>query len=207
MAVTHRQFRKQMAELPCFSLHDIRKHFPAFDRKRLTEWQQKGLVQQVIRGYYVWDDFDDNMENWWAVAGKIYAPSYVSLQSALQWYQAIPEGVFSITSVSTLKTAQFSTASLHFSFRHIKPTVFLGYAVHHAPNGMPYCMASPEKALLDMLYLNRHLTDTADFESLRLNRQVLLEKLQMDTMATLGSAMGARRFTARLHRFKQWLHA
>jgi hypothetical protein len=103
------------------------------------------------------------------------------LETALRHYDFIPESVFGITSVTTQKTAQWQTTFGHFSYRTVKPSLFFGYA---PMEGTPaFLMAEPEKALLDMLYFNAKLRETADFEGLRLNQDEIRQRLNPEKMA------------------------
>lgn len=93
----------------------------------------------------------------------------------------IPEGVFSITSVSTRKTQQFETAFGVYQYRTVKPELFWGYKlIYHKDAGIK--IAEPEKALLDFFCLNRHIVQMEDMESLRLNRAELSEKINLNRL-------------------------
>ena len=77
-------------------------------------------------------------------------PSYISLQSALYYHGMISQIPEITYSVSPTRTRTFKTPIGTFSVHHVKPSFFLGYT----PVGeQGIKMASPEKALLDFLYL------------------------------------------------------
>ncbi|GAB4235468.1 MAG: hypothetical protein Tsb0034_09590 [Ekhidna sp.] len=162
-----------------FSVNDIRKSFTDFDSRRLVEWQQKGYILKVINRWYLFADVevDDNMKLW--IANRIYQPSYVSLESALFYYNLIPEAVYSITSLTSNKTISFDTSVGNYVYRHIKPTVFFGYQVIEW-QGFPIRMAELEKVLLDYLYLNTNINSEQDLEGLRFNTDDLKEKLSVE---------------------------
>ena len=107
------------------------------------------------------------------VANKIYEPSYVSLESALAYYEVIPETVLGVTSVSSRKTKQYESTWGVFSYRSVKPQYMIGYQVIENSPGNKFKIASLEKALLDYLYLNSDIQSIADFEGLRWNRTQL----------------------------------
>lgn len=110
------------------------------------------------------------------IANRLYAPSYVSLQSALSWHGLIPEGVFSTTSVTTLKTQSFQTPLGHFTWKKLKPALFFGFRLEAF--GDYLCkVADPAKTLLDLLYLTPNLSDESHFAELRLNFFEVREKL------------------------------
>ena len=162
-------FRTHFEPFRVFSVTDIRKWERDFDTRRLVEWQHKNYVRRIINRWYMFTGEPVNENLLYLAANRIYAPSYVSFESALSFYHLIPEGVFSITSATTLKTWQFTTPLGTFIYRHLKPKLFFGYRLVEI-DGQRYRMAEPEKLILDYLYLNTSLTTPDDIESLRINR-------------------------------------
>jgi predicted transcriptional regulator of viral defense system len=77
-------------------------------------------------------------------------PSYVSLQSALFYHGMISQVPSVIYAVSIARTRKQATAMGLVSIHHIDPSFFFGYRL--AGKG-PGKMATPEKALIDFLYL------------------------------------------------------
>lgn len=172
-------FRNRFNHYKIFSVNDIKKSFIDFDSRRLVEWQEKGYIRKVINRWYVFSDIevDDNMRFW--IANRIYQPSYVSLESALSYYNLIPEAVYTTTSLTSNKTISFDTSEGTYSYRHIKPSLFFGYQVVEW-QGFPIKMAELEKVILDYLYLKVHVKTIQDLESLRLNAEDLKEQLSVD---------------------------
>ena len=163
------EFQNRFSNYPLISTVEIKKQFPGFDSNALTRWQQKEYLEKIRNGYYRFPEHPTIDANYlFFTANHIYRPSYVSLFSALRWYDFIPEGVFTVTSVGTRKTKVFSTPLGHFSFKKIKRELFFGYTLQSF-NAYHIKMASPEKAILDVLYLYPHLRSEADFAGLRLN--------------------------------------
>lgn len=195
------RFKHELARFPVFSLADIRAVDPRFDRRRLTEWQHKGYIKKIIKGYYLFADADINEKRLFEIANKIYRPSYVSLESALSYYHLIPESVFAITSVSTRRTHRFETGIGRFIFRTIQPKLFFGYVV--TPDFVK--IAYMEKALLDYFYLNSSLRSVDDFKSLRLNREVLLEQLREERLFNFLKRINQHTLTLRITQFMKWI--
>ena len=168
--------KNKLKELPLFSLNDIKNIDPNFHRRRLNEWQDKGYIQKIIRGYYLFSDIKVDEEILFKIANQIYYPSYVSLETALSYYHLIPESVYTMTSVSTRRTYHFKTALGEFSFQSISPRLFFGY---HLMKEKQYHVkiASMEKALLDYFYLHSDLETSQDFASLRINQEVLIDQV------------------------------
>ena len=170
------EFRNHFKSFPLFSTTDIYKADPGFDKRRLVEWQHKDYLLKIANGYYALIEQPRDEKFLYLVSNKIYHPSYVSLESALAYYGFIPEGVFTITAVSTLKTKQFNSSPGTFSYRKLKEDLFFGYTL--LPAGVTsFKMALPEKALLDYLYFNRSVSGLEDFENLRFNKNAILDSI------------------------------
>lgn len=151
------------------SVNEVEKVFPGFDRNVLTRWQRAGYLTKLRNGYYRFAGRAvAGEEELFFIANRIYQPSYVSLQSALSWYGFIPEGVFSVTSVSTLKTMAIQTPLGRFTYQSLKPELFFGYRLE-AFGTQRFKLADPAKALLDLLYFNPAWSTPAHFEELRFN--------------------------------------
>lgn len=169
-------FKDRFEHLPVVSLHEIRKYYPNFDNRRLVEWNKKGYITPIKRGFYRFSKQETNQSTIYLIANKIYKPSYISLETALSFYNIIPEAVFTTTSISTLNTTRNSTPYGQFDYKHIKPALFFGYQ-YLLISGAVVSMASPEKAVLDYLYLHPELSCPADFEAMRWNKSMLAELL------------------------------
>ena len=160
-------FEKSLREFPVFSIKDIKKRYPDFDNRRLVEWQQKSYIQKIRREYYCFQERKKDEQFLFFAANKIYSPSYVSMESALAYYNLIPEGVFLTTSISTRNTASYNTPVGDFSYNHVKPPLLFGYRLLQN-DGVAIKMAEPEKVILDYLYLKK-LNSEDDIDALRFN--------------------------------------
>ena len=167
------EFKEALKNKTVFNYSDIRKVAPAFHRKRLVEWQKAGYITKIRNGYYCFADQVLSEPFLYYLANQLYKPSYLSLASALSFYNLIPEGVFSISSVGTLKTTLFNTAYGRFEYRSIKPSLFFGYRLANM-NSFTIKIAEPEKMILDYCYLMKP-ENVTDFESLRINKEALIQ--------------------------------
>ena len=165
-------FKDHFEAFRVFSVQDILKWDPAFDTRRLVEWQKKNYVKRIVNRWYLFADSNLDENFLYLAANRIYSPSYVSFESALAYYRLIPEGVYTITSATTLKTHKFTTSLGAFTYRHLKPELMFGYRLVEVV-GQRFKMAEPEKVLLDYMYLNTELQSANDFESLRINQAEL----------------------------------
>jgi predicted transcriptional regulator of viral defense system len=101
------EFKDSLKDFTIFSLNDIRRIDNRFFRTRLNEWQNKGFIKKVIKGFYIFSDLELNEKVLFEIANRIYSPSYISFETALFWHGLIPESVYGITSASTRRTYKF----------------------------------------------------------------------------------------------------
>lgn len=172
------QFRDTFYEQIAFSTGDIAKEWPDFNYTNLVNWQDKGYLIKIRNSWYAFPNSLKTEADLFFLANRLRKPSYISLETALRYYNFIPESVFSITSVTTAKPTEWHTPIGYFSYRSLKPSLFFGY---QPSEGRPvFLIAEPEKALLDMLYFNPHLSETPDFVELRLNATEIAEHVKLD---------------------------
>ncbi len=95
----------------------------------------------------------------------------------------IPESVVSINSVSTLKTASFTNPFGNYTYQSIKPSLFFGFELKKMSDGRTIPFATPEKALLDLLYLYPAYRTGDDMLDLRLDEDFLNEEFNFGTVS------------------------
>ncbi len=174
-------FQKQLLPFRIFSTNDIRKKAPNFDSRRLNEWQRKNYIQKIINRWYYFSQIEVSEQTLFLMANSIYSPSYISFESALAWYGMIPEGVFSITSTTSRKSKTFKTQQGIFFFHSLKSSLFFGYRLEKWENRL-FKMATPEKALLDYMYLHPRLKKGDDFEAWRINTDWINTELDKEKL-------------------------
>ena len=202
-----RALRSKLIDLPLFNFNDIRKIDPGFHRQQLTGWQKRNYIQPLAGGYYILTDRKVDEAFLFMAANRIYAPSYISLESALAYYQVIPESVLGVTSVSTRKTSRLDSRWGMFTFRTIKPDYFFGYDVQDAQNNRKFMLAKLEKAVLDYLYLNTDLRSSEDFVGLRWNREALMSQMDLQLLQRYLAVYSNRALTIRVQEMKDYLNA
>lgn len=195
------QIRAALAPLQIFSISDIRSIIPAFDRRRLSEWQEKGYIRKVIKGTYIFSDVELEERRLYEIANKIYRPSYISFETALAHYQLIPESVYTVTSASTRRTYEFETSLTRFSFRTIHRKLFFGYSIEPGP----VKIASMEKAVLDYFYLNTFLRTEDDFASLRIDGEAFLGRLDQERLFLYLDRFDQQALAKRMRHFMKWI--
>lgn len=121
---------------------------PQLLKRRLSYYLKKGQLYHIRRGFYAKDKNYDRLE----LASKIFTPSYVSFETILK-----QEGVifqyYSTIFVASYQTKEIVCDGQTYSFKKIKDTILLNSAGIESKG--VYCVASKERAFLDMLYLNK----------------------------------------------------
>ena len=171
------KFRKALKNKTVFTYTDIRKIAPTFHRRQLVEWQKAGYITKIRNGYYCFSDQEKSEQLLYHFANQLYKPSYISLASAMSYYNLIPEAVFNITSVGSLKTTLFDTPYGRFEYKNIKPSLFFGYQLVTS-NSFTLKIAEPEKMMLDYCYLVKPKS-LLDFESLRINKEEIIKLIDI----------------------------
>jgi len=139
-------------------------------RRQLSRWKEAGKIIQIRRNLYVLaEPWRKVRPHPFLLANEIQSPSYVSLQSALDYYGLIPEAVPVTTSVTTGRPATYNTPLGRFTYRHIREEVFFGYGTERVQQGQEAFVAEAAKALLDLVYLNPGGDSLQYLASLRLD--------------------------------------
>jgi hypothetical protein len=144
---------------------------PAGVRRQLDRWVKAGRVIQLRRGVYVLAGHRGTVSvHPFAAANALKKASYVSLESALSHYGMIPEHVAAITSVTTGRPQEFATPLGRFIFRHVTGRMFDGFREIEPAPLQPALVATPAKALVDLLYLTPGSDQAGYLEELRIER-------------------------------------
>ena len=198
------ELKSELRDFTIFSLNEIRNIEPSFHRRRLNEWQDKGYIKKVVRGYYIFSDLRLSEEILFKIANRIYLPSYISLESALSYYHIIPESVYGITSISTRKTYHFRTSIGGFTYRTLKPPLFFGYDLIKSQEKY-LKMACIEKALLDYFYLHSDIETEQDFDSLRINKEMFFNQISNPKLMNFLEKFNQKKLTGRINRFWSYI--
>lgn len=148
-------------------------------RLQLNRWTKNGRIHQLRRGLYaVAPPYQRVKPHPFVIANRLQRASYISMQSALAFYDLIPETVNATVSVAAGRPERLKTPLGIFEFRHIKPDLFKGYRMIDL-SGQQALVATPEKALLDLVYLQPD-GDTQEYlQELRLQN---LDRLNLDDL-------------------------
>ena len=148
---------------------------PKLVRLQLTRWVNSGRIYQLRRGLYsIAPPYQKTRPHPFLIANHLQRASYVSLQSALAFYSLIPEIVNTTVSVTTGRPERLETPLGLYEFRHIKTDLFFGYQMTDL-EGQSALVATPEKALLDLIYLTPGGESPNYLRELRLQNVDLLD--------------------------------
>lgn len=130
----------------------------AAPRNRITRLLRDGDVVRVKKGLYV---FGPRLRRrpiaQELLANLVYGPSYVSRESALRYWDLIPEEVPSVTSMTTGRSRSFATPLGLFDYASAAPPYYATAVTMEAIDGRTFFIATPEKALADFTMLQRGL--------------------------------------------------
>lgn len=178
--MSYLEFRDKVLPLECFSIQQVLLWFPNFDRTNLLRWVKKGYLTKLRNEYYAFSECKNIPDFQYLIANKIYRPSYISLHTAMSFYGIIPEMVVQTTSVTTLKTSRFTNDFGEFSYNNIKEELFFGYEPKSLKDNRSFLFATPEKALLDLLYLYPFYNSPEEIKNLRLDDYFMREDIDIE---------------------------
>jgi predicted transcriptional regulator of viral defense system len=174
---------------------------PADVRSQLSRWVRSGRVIQLRRQVYALaEPYRKSAPHPFAVANALRRSSYVSLQSALAYYGMIPEYVPVVTSVTTGRPEEITNPLGRFQFRHVSVGLFRGFADVEVSSGQRILMATPQKALVDLLYLTPHSDEVAFLEELRIQRSRVFDAAALRVEAAHSGSAKVLRAVERLER-------
>ena len=111
------------------------------------------------------------------IANHIYGPSYISLQTALSFYGLIPERVHTVCSMTTKRSSSFINPLGNFDYITVPAAYFaIGIRQEIVNNNYAYLIATPEKALCDMIVETKGLK----LQSIKAMQNYLEEDLRID---------------------------
>jgi len=138
-------------------------------RLQLARWTTAGRIIQLRRGVYMLAPPYRKIEpHPFLIANHLRKNAYVSLQSALAYHSLIPEYVPVVTSVTAARPEQVKTPIGVFIFKHMKMELLFGYQEVEVSRNQHAFVATPEKALLDLIYLNSGAEQATYLRELRL---------------------------------------
>jgi len=114
-------------------------------RKQLTRWVEKGFLIRVAKGIYAPYGTEIDVLK---IANQMYYPSYLSFESVLSKYGILSQVPYTLTFATPKRSKKMILNDVEVKFTKLSDKYFFGYTFENGIN-----IASPEKALVDCLYL------------------------------------------------------
>ncbi|MFA5446862.1 MAG: hypothetical protein WC233_01135 [Sphaerochaeta sp.] len=174
--------------LPLFTIEDIIQAVDGSDNARyglVKRAMAKGDLVRIKRGLYVLNPrYQKKRVSVFTVSHMIVGQSYISLESALSLHGLIPEGVRTITAVTSKNPQEYHTPMGHLSYERVpQQRLFAGVRRIVGDYGNVWYLATPLKALADYIYTHHGLQwDSMDplIHSLRIEESDLREITEKD---------------------------
>jgi predicted transcriptional regulator of viral defense system len=176
------QFRNQFYDIGCFNVNQVYAWQPDFDKNNLTRWAKQNLLVKLRNSWYSFPEYLNIPNIQYFISNKIYSPSYISLHSALAFYGIIPEAIVQTTAVSSLKKMNFENTFGSFSYQQILPALMFGTEQKIFLNKHSLIFATPEKAILDLLYLYPQYNSEQEIRELRFDEDFMQEDLNIERL-------------------------
>ena len=152
-----------------------------YPKDKVSKMEGKGELIRLKKGLYVVaPDVHHMTISKELIANHLYGPSYISFENALSFYQLIPERVHTIRSLTLKRARNFSTPIGNFEYVSAKKNYFgIGIRQEIVNDRYAYLIASPEKALCDIIYATPGLR----LQSVKAMQVYLEEDLRIDLSA------------------------
>ena len=120
--------------------------------KKVVWLEKNGYIIRLKRGLYVVNpEHSGKTLSSELIANHLYAPSYISMSTALRYYGLIPEAVYVHQSMTVKHSRSFQTSIGSYDYKYISREAFpVGVRSIHKGD-YAFLMASPEKALCDLI--------------------------------------------------------
>jgi hypothetical protein len=147
------------------------------------------ILFPLVRGIYETNGNTDGF----LLASSIYGPSYLSFEYALSFHNIIPERVVVYTNATfnKRKTKSYKNHFGLFTYRDVPQEAFPFFVKAYLEDTYAYFIASPEKALCDLLYIKQPVKSMKDikillFEDLRMSKDAF-DQLNFEDIIFLSS--------------------
>lgn len=120
--------------------------------KKVVWLEKNGYIIRLKRGLYVVNpEYTGKRLSNELIANHLYAPSYVSMSTALRYYGLIPEAVYVNQSMTVKHSRSFQTPIGNYDYKCVSREAFaVGVRTEHVAD-YAFLIASPEKALCDLI--------------------------------------------------------
>jgi hypothetical protein len=172
-------------------------------KNQLSGWARNGKLTRLRRGFYVLGEpYRQQLPSVYYTSNRLLRPSYVSLETALQFHSMIPEAVGVIQAVTPKHGRHWETELGTYNYRSIKQERFWGYEEFQGGRRdraqQSWLMATPEKCLLDLFYLRKGQWEAPRLREMRFQH---LGQTDPDLLQTHAERFNSPKVTAATRRF------
>jgi uncharacterized protein YifN (PemK superfamily) len=145
---------------------------------KVSTMEKCGEIIRLKKGLYVVSDkISHKPVSRELIANHLYGVSYVSLETALAYYGMIPERVYTVRSMTTKRTKQYSTPLGNFEYKSVSANYFgIGLRQEIIENDYAFLIATPTKAVCDIIVATSNLR----LQSVKAMGKYLTEDLRID---------------------------
>ncbi|MFW6277419.1 MAG: type IV toxin-antitoxin system AbiEi family antitoxin domain-containing protein [Prolixibacteraceae bacterium] len=149
-----------------------------YPKDKITAFEKSGKLVRLKKGFYVVSpEFQNEPVVKELIANHLYGPSYVSFESALSFYGLIPEKVYTVRSATPKRSKKFTTPLGGFEYVSVEEHYYrVGIRQEITGNKYAFLIATPEKALCDLIIATPHLR----IQSVKSMKVYLEEDLRID---------------------------
>lgn len=175
---------EQLKTLPHFNkaaIYQLSKRYELTDATvdtYISRSLRRKEIIQLKKGLYVSADFfgknRGDIAYLFYLANILRTPSYVSSRTALQYYNLTTESIYTTISITPKVTRTYKTKVGTFTYQSIKKELFSDFSL--IKGKFDFFIASPAKALFDLLYFKMHQFRGVRFEDIN----TLIEEMRID---------------------------
>lgn len=113
--------------------------------KRIERLINQGILFRITKGKY---QYAYKKANDFEIANFIHNPSYLSFESALNFYGMLIQTPYQVLSATTARSKTIEVNNKEYRYIHLLPELYFGYRKEKN-----FLIAYPEKTIIDQLYI------------------------------------------------------
>lgn len=188
-----------------FGTKDILKIYPEFNSINLTNWQKAEYIIKIAKGFYTFGDMTINKPLLYYSSNKITAHSYVSCESAIDYY-GIGSLEDTLTSVCPTKSYLYRSDYGGFKYHKINNSSLISnIKLIHSQN-LYFKIATIEKAIADYFYFNTKNQTRAEIRMLGFNKEKISLQVNHELLLKISAGYNNESFSERIRNFLKVFH-
>ena len=145
-----------------------------YPKNKISDLEKRGALIRLKRDLYIKKSNDIQKE---LIASHLYGVSYISLETALAWYNMIPERVYAVRSITLKRSKIFITPLGYFDYTTVSDKYFsIGIRLEIVESKYAFLIAEPTKAICDMIIATPNLR----LQSVKAMQNYLTDDLRID---------------------------